>query len=291
MTAPPGDDDELDDPAAFGSMRAMFRDMAAATDEEPSSRGLDALMAAARAQVAPPAPGPMARFAAWFSALARQPAFGAAVTLVAVASVGGILAMRGGAPPERSAAPATEAVVARAEGAATVAPAPTGGAGRGGGAAPVVLSPAPPVESPPAPAPAKVDGRVAPTMKPAASSSKAGPAPVAEAKKLDEDRSPEPAMAADVATTVTEDFDAVGDSTMAGAGGGGASRGDAPTAPAAPITRSTTAAPAERGAAVRAAAERGDCATARRLASSLSSAERRALRAASKAVAACLTSE
>lgn len=283
MTARGGDGDELDDTPDFGSMRAMFRDMAAATDEEPAAGGLDALMAAARARVAPPAPGPMARFATWFTALARQPAFAAAATLVVVASVGGLLYVRGGRMPERSAAPASVA---------------TGAAASGSAAMPAADAPAPVAPPPPvAPAAAEVPAATVATpieqrradAKPAARAASGATATVTDAdmaRLLDETReenepdfSPKDsagggeasAATADEAVTVT--VDKPKESSRA------------PTEP--PATES--AKPAARAAAVRAAAERGDCATARTLAATLTPAERSAVRAASKAVAACLT--
>ena len=115
MADPTDDDDALlrrlyDEPDADDAsgeverlrrMRGAFREYARATDEEPPSRGLDELMAAARARVASrPAVEPVrvslwARLRRWFTVVLAHPALASAAVVMLIAGVAGVLYVRG----------------------------------------------------------------------------------------------------------------------------------------------------------------------------------------------------
>ena len=121
-------DDTTDELAGLRRVRALMRDYAEATDEEPPARGLDALLAAAAAHAprpavaAPgvdPAPGAWARLRAWLGAVPGQlvahPAWASAAALTLVAGVAGTLMLRGATPSAvRTAAPTEQPAVGSA---------------------------------------------------------------------------------------------------------------------------------------------------------------------------------
>jgi hypothetical protein len=135
--APKNDDDALlrrlyDEPDADGDaeveslrrLRGAVAEYARATELEPPSRGLDELMAAARARVAHAAPavvpatstGFWARARAWFTPIARHPALASAAAVVVIGGLAGVLYVKGITGAERTASvevPAEEAAGAR----------------------------------------------------------------------------------------------------------------------------------------------------------------------------------
>lgn len=288
------------DDAEYGGMRDMFRQMREATDEEPPAAGLEALLAAARAQTPGRAavaaqsavmarPGLLARASAWIGALARQPAFAGAAMLVVVASVGGVLYSRGG--PKVAGQSAAPAVADRAAGAFDGATAGSGAASRADLRLETAVagSAAPAARPDPAPAPPTVPPALAASTDPAASK-KAAPAPIKDA--------PPTSTTSTTGTTVagvgkTGDFVEIaqGDATVGpeSTAGGGPMRSPSTTDKPAPsdddaeegrdIHRevadgaTTPSSAAHNLAAVRAAAARGDCASARKLAQQVAAAE------------------
>jgi hypothetical protein len=294
-----GGHDPDDADLQLGGMRALFREMRDATDEEPAPGGLDALMAAARAQVQAPArvaasasvvttrPGLLARMNAWLGALARQPAFAGAAMLVVVASVGGVLYLRGGAKVAGQEAAPTR----RTEALPAASPPPTGGLER----ATATLEQEAPPGAPAATTNAAGDtlpaaSPVSPAARPATRSPARPPAKIAsdDAVVLD------PALAAPVTERAPADAPAFGEAVAAagprkavsGTGVGGASAGAADGDVL--VRTEKPRAPGEPAAAVRAAAARGDCATARKLAAPLSASVRDALIANDASVRRCL---
>lgn len=306
--------DDVDDAdLQLGGMRALLREMRDATDQEPSPGGLDALMAAARAQVQPPAravvasasvvttrPGPLARLSGWLGALARQPAFAAAAMLVVVASVGGVLYLRGGgkvagqeaaAPARRSEGPSEvpSAAPSAANGASLGAATGARGSASAEAHAATAAEPARDLVAPSAPAGLTQPPAPAPPVRPAArppteiASDKAAPTQAREgraAPKPDATHAAEPIDA----PTFGDALAAAGPSKGTGAGGASAGASEEDVAVRSEKPREQ----ADPHAALRAAAARGDCATVRTLAAKLAGAERDRLIATDADVRRCL---
>jgi hypothetical protein len=112
----------------FRKMRGAIAEYARATDVEPPTRGMDELMAAARARatarpaVAPESPSFWARLRAWFAPIAAHPAMASAAMLVLVAGVASVLYMKGRVTGASDTAPARD--TALASGSSTGSPPP-----------------------------------------------------------------------------------------------------------------------------------------------------------------------
>ncbi|MEZ4369039.1 MAG: hypothetical protein R2939_22570 [Kofleriaceae bacterium] len=283
MATQHGDGTEPDD-----GLRQVLRQMARDTDEDPPARGLDALLAAAAARRPTPRPSAWARARAYVASALAQPAVMAAAGLVVVAAVGGVIYTRGGA---RVAEPTTGSAavggaVATSEEARTRTLDEGAPAGALAGAAPAPVVPA-------------VETAVAPT----------DPAPEASATKR---RAPQQAPARPARGQLDDAFagdgagpsgygrSGTGDETKLARGGqAGAAAGaravtsndkaklDEPSAPPPPPPPPPSEQENDRAEraeapptvaaqikAARAAAARGDCATARRLAAEVERRDR-----------------
>jgi hypothetical protein len=152
------DEDDLDHDPLMSSMRSVFRDMRD-TDEEPPSRGLDALMAAARTKAAEmqPAPEKESWWRRSFAMLLRPPMLAAATVVVLVGGAV-VLNQRGTSVPtattssEREPHARAEGIAGKPEAAAKkgdVAIDPPTAAGAGSAAA-AELAPRPPTMRRPA---------------------------------------------------------------------------------------------------------------------------------------------
>ena len=140
---PAADDAEVD---SLRRVRSAVAEYARATDVEPPSRGLDELMAAARARVAHAAaavapvatPGFWARARAWFAPIARHPALASGAAVVLIGGLAGVLYLKAGVTGAEHEAPSVayeqgslDDKASTAPAVAAVPPAAEAGSGQG----------------------------------------------------------------------------------------------------------------------------------------------------------------
>jgi hypothetical protein len=100
--------------ASLERLRGVFHDYARATEVEPPTRGLDELMAAARARAKSTpavaakvdAPSLWQRIRSWFALIVAHPALASVAVLVLVGGVAGTMYLRGRVGPTEAVAPA-----------------------------------------------------------------------------------------------------------------------------------------------------------------------------------------